>query len=118
MKIAMRVSFRSVQSSATAVAKLSRRFAISEIEYEGCYYISFRMEKGTPDMLVSALSELAENIGDPLSLVGDTECPIFEKFDDMIPASLLRVSYAADKLELSVCARRIGEQARLQNKRR
>jgi ATP-dependent Lhr-like helicase len=92
------------------LAKLSAQFGISEIEYEGSTYISFRMEKGTPESLISALYELAENIQDPLKLVGVNECPIYEKFDDLIPAELLRKAYAADKLDLACAVRRIGEQ--------
>ena len=71
---------------------------------------SFRMEKGTPNGLVTALYDLSCNIGDPISLVGVGECPIFEKFDDMIPAELLRTAYAEDKLDLPCALRRIGEQ--------
>lgn len=92
------------------LAKLSAQFGISEIEYEGSTYISFRMEKGTPESLISSLYELAENIQDPLKLVGVNECPIYEKFDDLIPAELLRKAYAADKLDLACAVRRIGEQ--------
>ena len=92
------------------LARLAPRFGISEIEYEGSTYISFRMEKGTPNGLVTALYDLSCNIGNPISLVGVGECPIFEKFDDMIPAELLRTAYAEDKLDLPCTLRRIGEQ--------
>ena len=68
------------------------------------------MEKGTPRALISALYELSENIQDPMKLVGVNECPIYEKFDDLIPAQLLRTAYAADKLDLTYTVRRIGEQ--------
>ena len=99
------------------LAKLASRFAISEIEYEGSSYISFRMEKGTPDSLLSALYELSGNIKNPISLVGSGECPVYEKFDDLIPAELLRTSYAADKLDLTYTVRRIGEQYSAINKK-
>ena len=99
------------------LAKLASRFAISEIEYEVSSYISFRMEKGTPDSLLSALYELSGNIKNPISLVGSGECPVYEKFDDLIPAELLRTSYAADKLDLTYTVRRIGEQYSAINKK-
>ena len=31
-------------------------------------------------------------------LVGENENPVFEKYDEFIPAALLRLAYAADKL--------------------
>ena len=32
------------------------------------------------------------------SLVGATECPVFEKYDEYIPSELLRKAYKTDKL--------------------
>ena len=99
------------------LARLSARFGISEIEYEGSTYISFRMEKGTPQALIAALYELSENVQDVQNLVNAGECPVYEKFDELIPAELLRVAYAADKLDLPTTARRIGEQMSLIRKK-
>ena len=35
---------------------------------------------------------------DTHSLVGHTDCPVFEKYDPYIPSELLRKAYAEDRL--------------------
>ncbi len=92
------------------LAYLSGRFGISEIEFEGSTYISFRMEKGTPEALIEAMSEYASNLSSADMLIGKSECPIFEKFDNFVPAELLRTAYTEDKLDLVTAKRRIREQ--------
>ena len=74
-------------------------FKISGIEFEGCYYITFKMEKTHPDYLISALAENVERYGiNCHKLVENGEIPIFEKYDPYIPQDLLRKAYATDKL--------------------
>ena len=77
----------------------SADFKISGIEFEGCYYITFKMEKTHPDYLISALAENVERYGiNCHKLVENGEIPIFEKYDPYIPQDLLRKAYATDKL--------------------
>ena len=79
------------------------RFKLSAIDYERCYYISFRMEKGTPAELYAALKEAsAEGVLDPYELAGAGENPIFDKYDEYIPSELLREAYASDRLVSSI----------------
>ncbi len=88
-------SFRTVRK---LLAKFKERFRLSAIDYERCYYITFRMERGTPAELISALrSELSGEL-DLYSLSASGETPIFDKFDDYIPSELLRRAYAEDRL--------------------
>ncbi len=94
------------------LASIGPRFGISEIEFEGSTYLSFRMEKGSPKALVEAMAEYASSLNDADPLVGKSECPIFEKFDNFVPSSLLRTAYTADKLDLPTTVKRIGEQLR------
>ncbi len=88
-------SFRTVRK---LLAKYKDRFRLSAIDYERCYYITFRMERGTPAELISVLrAELGGDI-DLYSLSASGETPIFDKFDDFIPSELLRRAYAEDRL--------------------
>lgn len=87
----------------------TRRFGLNGVEYEGCYYISFKMTKGTDYELMRALADHAERGIDAEALVGSGEIPVFEKYDDYIPADLLRHAYAVDKLNPEEAGRRILE---------
>jgi ATP-dependent Lhr-like helicase len=70
---------------------------ISGIEFDGCCYITFRMQGGREDFLNALARILPEGI-DCEALVGPAEMPLFDKFDPLIPAELLRRAYAADRL--------------------
>jgi ATP-dependent Lhr-like helicase len=99
---------RSFRTLRRFLAQNSARFGISGIEYEGCYYIKFRMEKGSPKELAKFLCEHVSRHGiDALSLVGSKELPIFEKYDGYIPAELLRYAYSVDKLCVPETEKRI-----------
>ena len=90
--------------------QISSAFKISNIEFEGCYYITFRMERGDARSLAKGLSDAIRNFGiDPLALVSEGELPVIEKYDRYIPAELLRRAYATDKLDVGKAAERIVE---------
>ena len=90
-------SFRTVRR---VLKKQSARFRISGVEYAGCYYITFKMSNGNDYELAQALAAEADGEGiDRELLVSNSEIPVFEKYDDYIPADLLRQAYAVDKLE-------------------
>ena len=83
---------------------------ISNLEFEGCYYMTFRMERGNDYDLISHLAGIAATDGiDCESLVRSGETPIFEKYDEHIPAELLRKAYAADRLRADEAEARLGE---------
>ena len=72
---------------------------ISGIEFEGCYYITFKMEKVTGIDFIARLLDGVEREGIVCEhLVENSEIPVFEKYDNYIPHDLLRKAYAADKL--------------------
>lgn len=99
---------RSFRTLRKLIANHRSEFGISGIEYEGCYYISFRMEKGNEYTLLSALaSHVSEEGIDLYSLSGAGETPVFDKYDEFVPAELLRKAYAADKLRCDELTRRI-----------
>lgn len=85
-------------------------FRISNLEFEGCYYMSFRMEHGTDYELISRLEEIARRDGiDCESLVRTGELPIFDKYDEYVPGELLRRAYAADRLRADEVIARLTE---------
>ncbi len=91
-------AFRTVRK---LLLKYKERFRLSAIDHERCYYITFRMERGTPNELLAMLeTELAGEI-DLYALAGAGESPIFDKFDELIPSELLRRAYACDRLASS-----------------
>jgi len=74
-------------------------FRLSGMDYEGCYYMTFKLEGGRGEDLMKTIEKKirAEGI-DLASLVGPAEAPVFEKYDDFIPPELLRKAYREDKL--------------------
>ena len=99
---------RSFRALRKALGRISSELGISGIDYEGCYYIKFRMEQGTQRELLARLASEFDAIGDNVQLlVGGSELPIFEKYDRYIPAELLRSSYAVDKLNLTEAKGRV-----------
>ena len=98
-------SFRALRKMLGLVAA---EFGISGIDFEGCYYIKFRMEKGTPEALLQRLKSKFDQYGfDPIMLVSPKELPIFEKYDRFIPADLLRKAYSLDRLNCDEAKHRV-----------
>ena len=90
---------RSFRTLRKFIISNAAKFKISNIEFDGCYYMMFKMEAGNDYALIKGLCDIIEREGiDKEKLVSPTEIPVFEKYDDFIPAELLRRQYAADKL--------------------
>ena len=101
---------RSFRTMRKLIVKEGSRFGISGIEFEGCYYIKFRMERANAEELVEYLGNLCNNGEiDPLSLVGANELPTFEKYDEYVPAELLRFAYSLDRLNIDETKKRIDD---------
>ena len=103
---------RSFRTLRKFIVRNGMRFKISAMEYEGCYFMTFKMERGNSSELISYLNEkvMLEGI-DKNTLVSASECPVFEKYDDYIPAELLRDAYMADRLRTDEVIKRLGELA-------
>lgn len=100
-------SFRTVRRY---LQREGKRFRVTNVEYEGCYYILFKMSEGDERELVKNFENKIRIFGmDPRDLVGESEIPVFEKYDDYIPANLLREAYAVDKLNAEEAAERLLE---------
>lgn len=100
---------RSFRTLRKLIQSEKKRFDITGLEYEGCYFIQFKMSKGNDFELVSALAKRAEQGINAEDLVSSGEIPVFEKYDDYIPADLLRHAYAVDKLNPAEAGKRILE---------
>ena len=101
---------RSFRAMRKLIAAESRAFGINGLEYEGCYYLTFKMSNGTPEDLIAHLSEkLSLGEVNAQTLVSGKEIPVFEKYDDYVPADLLRNAYAVDKINLQEAGKRIFE---------
>ena len=101
---------RSFRTLRKFLAKHGGAFKVSNIEFEGCYYITFRMERGNDYDLVSYLAGQAHTSGiDCHELVGSGETPLFEKYDEHIPGDLLRSAYATDRLRADEAEQRLQE---------
>lgn len=101
-------SFRTLRKF--LLSECGKKLRISGMEYEGCCYMTFRMENGNGYELASTLADAVRQRGiDPFALVSGGELPVFEKYDDYVPAELLRKAYATDKLRTDEAERRILE---------
>lgn len=101
---------RSFRTLRKIIAKNGAKFRISGMEYEGCCYMTFKMERGDGRELISYLSKKASSEGiDKSALVAPSECPVFEKYDDFIPSELLRDAYMADRLRTDEAVKRLAE---------
>ena len=70
----------------------------------------FKMERGNDYLLAQGLASHVERDGiSPMSLIGQAENPVFDKYDEYIPNSLLQKAYAADKLDPAEAADRFIE---------
>ena len=103
------VSFRTLRRLLKTYAA---ELGISDIESQGCCYITFKAKDGAAEHLELAIRDIIENLGeDTERLVGASECPVFDKYDEFIPPELLRRAYAADRLQLGeLRARYLGEE--------
>lgn len=90
---------RSFRTLRKFIAKNGSRFGLSSLEFEGCFYMTFRLERGDGESFLSFLKNKVRTEGiDKASLVSESECPVFEKYDDRIPSELLRRAYVSDRL--------------------
>ncbi len=91
--------FRAVRRT---LAHYASSLGISEIRGEGCCYITFKAERAVGERFLASLASLLRTSPPtPEELVGSGEAPCFEKYDEYIPAPLLRRAYVTDRLNFS-----------------
>jgi len=102
------VSFRTLKRYIKA--NMAKHFKISNLEFEGCYYFEFRMEKGTDyDFIKYMYDDIKRNGIDKEELVGMNEDFAHEKYDEYIPQNLLRDAFISDNLRTDEIQQRISE---------
>ena len=85
-------------------------FGISNISYDGCNYITFRLDKYDEKTFSQVLFDDIERNGIVCeNLIASSETPISDKYDVYIPSSLLKKAYAKDKLDEREVIERIKE---------
>ena len=85
-------------------------FGISNISYDGCNYITFRLDKYDEKTFSRVLFDDIERNGIVCeNLIAPSETPISDKYDVYIPSSLLKKAYAKDKLDEREVIERIKE---------
>ncbi len=90
---------RSFRTLRRFLQKHAGELGISDIQSEGCCYITFKARGDAGKNLVFAIRDILSREGiDVKSLVSEGECPVFDKYDEYIPPELLREAYAADRL--------------------
>lgn len=98
---------RSFRTLKRMISAISQDLGITSIESGGSNYITFRMENGTDKLLVQKLVSRFASLTGADSLVSNKELPVFEKYDEFVPAELLRHSFAVDRLDLDEANMRI-----------
>lgn len=99
-------SFRTLRKT---MVKNAAALNISNVEFEGCCYITFRYEGEGIQKFTDKLNDICKNGVDRESLISKSESPVFEKYDDYIPGELLRLAYAADRLRTDEMIPRVKE---------
>lgn len=91
-------------------SKCSGRFKLSDVDFEGCYYMEFKMERGTDYELLQYINDYIERNGMELpSLVGEKEDFAFQKYDKYVPQPLLRDGFIFDALREDEATKRMRE---------
>lgn len=90
---------RSFRTLRRFLQKYAGELGISDVESEGCYYITFKARGEAGKNFLFAIRDILARDGiDPRTLVREGECPVFDKYDEYIPPELLREAYATDRL--------------------
>ena len=100
---------RSFRTLRKVMSHNAAELKISNIEFEGCCYITFRYEGESIKAFCDGLDRICRRGIDKNSLISKSESPIFEKYDDYIPGELLRLAYAEDRLRTDEMIPRVAE---------
>lgn len=99
---------RSFRTCRKYLKKHAKELGISSIEFEGCNYITFKLETPNASEWLESLAEKVRREGiDCMELMENSEVPVFEKYDDYIPPELLRRAYAIDRLRADEVTERV-----------
>ncbi len=101
---------RSFRTLVRYLKKNAAPLGISNISYDSCNYIMFRLDSGNEGRFLEKIkADIMANGVDCNSLVFPTETPILDKYDRYIPSELLKKSYAVDRLRADEVEKRFTE---------
>ena len=86
--------------------RCKERLGLSSLDSSRPYFIQFKM-KASPEEFFRVLWDETEKPIDPMELVYDGEVPLFEKYDEYVPASLVRKGFAYGILDIDGMLARI-----------
>ena len=90
---------RSFRTLRRFLQKYAEELGISDIRSEYCHYIKFKAREDAAAGFLFGIRDIIERDGiNTEELVGEGECPVFDKYDEFIPPELLREAYAKDRL--------------------
>ncbi len=99
---------RSFRTMRRYLVRNAGSFRLSGMDFEGCFYMTFKLEGGQGYDLLKMIEDKIRREGiDTDELVGAAEAPVFEKYDEFIPSELLRKAYKTDKLRTDEIIKRL-----------
>ena len=98
---------RSFRTLRKYLAKNGAPEQISHMDYEGCFYITFKMNGDGEGLIRRLCADLERNGLDCTALADPRGIPYFDKYDSLIPSSLLAQAYAVDRLRADEVLRRL-----------
>jgi len=102
------VSFRTLKRYIKT--NMAKQFKISNLEFEGCYFFEFKMEKGSDyDFIKYMHDDIKRNGIDREGLVGPNEDFAHAKYDEYVPKHLLRDAFISDNLRTDEIEHRVSE---------
>ena len=84
----------------------ARAIGLKSFDASRPYFIELRMRANAPEFF-RAIYEAAESLKDPLSLLYPGEIPVFEKYDEYVPAELVRKGFALGVLGIEEMKARV-----------
>lgn len=88
--------------------RCAARLGLKGLDSSRPYFIQFTM-KAAPEEFFAVLAEEAGRDFDPLELVYPREVPLFEKYDEYLPAELVKKGFAYGILDIAGMKARIAE---------
>ena len=86
--------------------RCARRLGLRGLQSSRPYFMQFTMQAGETEFY-EVVCEEAEADFDALSLLYPGEVPVFEKYDEYVPAELVRKGFACGVLDLAGLRERI-----------
>ncbi len=90
--------------------KCAKELGIAGVDASRPYFLQFRM-KADAETFFSVVADEAERDFDPVELVYPSEVPYFDKYDELLPAELVRKGFAEGVLDIEGMRERVREWA-------